>query len=78
MIIKHLLADAKPRKNLTQHFVRSDGAGDGAEIVQGGAEVLGDEVGRGAGVEGAEGGVEGFGGVSEGFVVAGVGDQDGV
>ena len=37
------------------------GAGDGAEVVEGGAEVLGDEVGGDVGVEGVEGGVEGVG-----------------
>ena len=45
-------------------------------MIQGGAEVLGDQVGGESGFEGGLGGGEALGGVAQGFVVAGVGDQN--
>ena len=46
------LPDAKPAEDLAQDFVWGDFAGDGAEVVEGGAEILGDEVRSEAGGEG--------------------------
>ena len=51
MRYKHLFSDAELAENLAEDFVGGDGAGDGAEVMEGGAEVLGDKVGRGAGVQ---------------------------
>ena len=47
-----LLSDAKAGEDLAEDFVGSDGAGDGAEVVEGGAEVLGNQVGGDAGIQG--------------------------
>ena len=47
--------------------------GDGAEVVEGLADVLGDEVGGDAVLDGVDGAAEGVGAVGEGFVVAAVG-----
>ena len=41
----HLLPDAKPPKYIPQYFIRGDFAGDGADVVEGLADVLGDEFG---------------------------------
>ena len=53
-----------------------DGAGDGAEVVGGFAEVLRDEVGGKVGWEKIGYTVECVGGEAEGFVVTEVGDDD--
>lgn len=39
----HLLADAKMLKYIPQYFIRSNFAGDFAEVVEAFADVLGDE-----------------------------------
>ena len=41
-----LFSDTKIPKNIPQNFVGGDVAGDGAEVVEGFAQVLGDEVRR--------------------------------
>ena len=41
-----LLADTKLPDNTTQNFIRGDFSDDGSDVVEGFAEVLGDEVGR--------------------------------
>ena len=66
MEIGLLLSDAESRKNVPQYFVGSDFASDGAEVVEGLAEVLGDQVGRGAGGDTGAGEGEGAGGCAEG------------
>ena len=73
LLSRLLFPDAELAEDLAEDFVGGDGAGDGAEVVEGGAEVLGDEVGGDAGVQARQGGVEGVGGLAEGLVVAGVG-----
>ena len=73
-----LLADAKPRKNSGEDVGGGDGAGDGGEVVDGGAEVLGNEVAGEVGVEAVKDGLGGGGGRFEVFGVAQVGDDDGV
>ena len=45
MIINQLLADAEIPKDIPQNFVGRDFADDGAEVVDGFADVLGGEVG---------------------------------
>ena len=40
-----LFPDAKPLKDIPQHFVGGDFAEDGGEVVEGLAEVFGEEVG---------------------------------
>lgn len=54
------LADAKMLENIPQHLVRGDLAEDGAEVVEGLAEVFGEEVGSLAGGEGTFDVFEGF------------------
>ena len=71
----HLLADAKIPKYVPKDFVGGDFAEDGAEVVEGFADVLGGEVGGEAGGESVLGALEGGAGVGEGLVVAGVGDK---
>lgn len=63
------LADAKMLENIPQHLVRGDFAEDGAEVVEGLAEVFGEEVGSLAGGEGTFDVFEGFGRFHKGLVV---------
>lgn len=63
------LADAKMLENIPQHLVRGDLAEDGAEVVEGMAEVFGEEVGSLAGGEGTFDVFEGFGRFHQGLVV---------
>lgn len=51
-----------------------DGAGDGGEVVDGFAEVLGDEVAGDVGVNAGDYSLKGGCGMGEGFVVASIGD----
>ena len=62
-------ADAKMLENIPQHLVRGDFAEDGAEVVEGLAEVFGEEVGSLAGGEGTFDVFEGFGRFHQGLVV---------
>ena len=75
MLIGPLLSDAKAGEDLGEDVVGGDGAGDGAEVVEGAAEVLGDKVGRGAGAEAETDVAEGVSGLAEGIGVAGVDDE---
>lgn len=63
------LSDAKMLENIPQHLVRGDFAEDGAEVVEGLAEVFGEEVGSLAGGEGTFDVFEGFGRFHQGLVV---------
>lgn len=63
------LADAKMLENIPQHLVRGDFAEDGAEVVEGLAEVFGEDVGSLAGGEGTFDVIEGFGRFHQGLVV---------
>ena len=63
------LPDAKMLENIPQHLVRGDFAEDGAEVVEGLAEVFGEEVGSLAGGEGTFDVFEGFGRFHQGLVV---------
>lgn len=63
------LADAKMLENIPQHLVRGDFTKDGAEVVEGLAEVFGEEVGSLAGGEGTFDVFEGFGRFHQGLVV---------
>ena len=63
------LADAKMLENIPQHLVRGDFAEDGTEVVEGLAEVFGEEVGSLAGGEGTFDVFEGFGRFHQGLVV---------
>ncbi len=63
------LADAKMLENIPQHLVRGDFAEDGAEVVEGLAEIFGEEVGSLAGGEGTFDVFEGFGRFHQGLVV---------
>lgn len=64
-----LLSDTKMLENIPQHLVRGDFAEDGAEVVEGLAEVFGEEVGSLAGGEGTFDVFEGFGRFHQGLVV---------
>ena len=61
------------RKNISQHLVRGDFTDDGAEVVEGLAEVLGKEVGSLAGRQGILDLTKGLGGFHQGLVVAKIG-----
>ena len=51
LAIGRSLADTKLPENVTQNFISGDLSDDGSDVVEGFAEVLGDEVGReGSGV----------------------------
>lgn len=63
------LAHTKMLENIPQHLVRGDFAEDGAEVVEGLAEVFGEEVGSLAGGEGTFDVFEGFGRFHQGLVV---------
>ena len=66
---EYLFPDAKMLENIPQHLVRGDFAEDGAEVVEGLAEVFGEEVGSLAGGEGTFDVFEGFGRFHQGLVV---------
>ena len=51
ILFHFLLSDAELLKNILQDVRVGDGAGDGAEGVEGEAEVFGDEVGGGSGCQ---------------------------
>ena len=51
ILVKFLLPDAEIPENVTQNFVGGDFTNDGAEVVDGFADVLGGEVCREAGGE---------------------------
>ena len=72
-----LFPDAKLPEDVAKDFVGGDLAGDGAEVVEGFAEILGDQVGRGAGEDAGAGEGEGAGGCGKGVEMPGVGDQSG-
>ena len=73
-----LLTDAEIPEDIPKDFVGRDFADDGAEVVDGFADVLGGEVGREAGGEAFADAEEGGAGVGEGLDVALVCDQCGV
>ena len=54
-----LFSDTKPLKNPPQNLVSGNLAGDGADVVEGFAEVLGNQVGREGGVQGGADTVKG-------------------
>lgn len=71
-IFELLLSDTKILKNIPQNFVGGDVAGDGAEVVEGFAQVLGDKVS-------GEGSVQAFAYASEACLCLGQGlDMAGV
>ena len=73
-----LFSDAEIPKDIPQHLVCGDFADDGAEVVDGFADVLGGEVGREAGGEAFADAEEGSAGVGEGLDVALVSDEGSV
>ena len=73
-----LFSDAEIPKDIPQDLVCRDFSDDGAEVVDGFADVLGGEVGREAGGESVADAEEGGAGVGEGLDVALVCDQSGV
>ena len=77
MIIRHLLADAELAEDVAEDFVGGNFTGDGAEVVEGFAEVLGYEVGRSAGGDAGAGEGEGAGGGLESVIMARVGHESG-
>lgn len=73
-----LFSDAEVPEDVAEDFVGGDFTNDGAEVVDGFADVLGGEVGREAGGEAFADAEEGGAGVGEGLDVALVCDQGGV
>ena len=74
----HLRADAEAGEDGGEDVGGGDGAGDGGEVVEGFADVLGDEVAGEVGGEAVDYKAQGCGGREEGAVMAGVGYNDGV
>ena len=70
-----LFSDTKIPKNIPQNFVGGDVAGDGAEVVEGFAEVLGDKVGGEGSVQTGANAGEAPECVSECLDVALIGEQ---
>ena len=77
-VYKPSFADAKIPKYIPQDFVGGDFADDGAEVVDGFADVLGGEVCGEAGGESVTDAEQGSAGVGEGLDMALVGDEGGV
>lgn len=73
-----LLSDAEAGEDGGEDVGGGDGAGDGGEVVEGFADVLGDEVAGEVGGEAVDYKAQGCGGREEGAVMAGVGYDDGV
>ena len=73
-----LFSNTKIPKYVTQNLVGGDVAGDGAEVVEGFAEVLGKKVGGEGGVQAFAYALEACLGLGEGLDVAGVGDHGAV
>ena len=73
-----LFSDAEIPEDIPKDFVGGDFADDGAEVVDGFADVLGGEVSRDAGSESVADAEEGSAGVGEGLGVALICDQSGV
>lgn len=73
--IEDLFTNTKVCENIPKNLVGGDFADDGAEVVEGLAEVFGEEVGGLAGEEGSLDVLEGFGGAHQGLVVAEIGDD---
>lgn len=74
-VYKPLLADAELSEDVPQDFVGGDFTGDGADVVEGFADVLGDEFRGDLAGESVADAVEGALGVFQGLVVAEVGDE---
>ena len=69
MSSRQSLPDTEPLKDIPEDFVGGDFAEDGGEVVEGLAEVFGEEVGSLAGGEGTFDVFEGFGRFHQGLVV---------
>ena len=78
LFINGSFSDAEIPKYIPQNLIRGNLSDDGAEVVDGFADVLGGEVGREAGGEAFSDAEEGSAGVGEGLDVAQVGDEGGV
>ena len=70
LIINNLFPDAKIPENIPQYLISRNFSDDGAEVVDGFADVLGSEVGRDAGGKAVTHAKEGSAGVGEGLGVA--------
>ena len=70
-----LFSDAEIPEDISQNLIGGDFADDGAEVVDGFADVLGGEVGREAGCEAVADAEEGSAGVGEGLDMALVCDE---
>ena len=73
-----LLPDAKIPENIPQNLISRNLSDDGADVVDGFADVLSGEVGREAGGEAFAYAEQGSAGIGEGLDVALVGDKGGV
>ena len=78
LIISYLFPDAEIPKDIPQDFVRRDLSDDGADVVDGFADVLGGEVCREGGGEAFADAEQGSASVGEGLDVALVSDEGGV
>ena len=74
----HLFSYAKISEDVPEDFVGGDFADDGADVVEGFADVLGQKVGGEGIIQAFADADEGIAGVGECLVVAGIGDEGGV
>ena len=71
-----LFADAEMREDVFQNIVGGDFASDGAEVVNGQADILTQQVGGDVVLQGCDGRSEGIASLMQGVIVAAVGDDD--
>ena len=76
LIINDLFADAKAWKNILKDVLRRDFAGDGAEVVNGKADIFAQQVGGDIVLQGSEGRSEGVTRLMQSVVVAAIGDYN--
>lgn len=76
VVTNRLLADAEAGEDGLEEGVGADVAGEGGEVVDGLADVLGEEVARDVEVDGVDYAGKVVGGFAKGLCVAGVGDDE--
>ena len=76
LVISYLFSDAEMWKNILKDVFRRDFAGDGAEVVNGKADIFAQQVGGNVVLQGSDGRSEGVTRLMQSVIVATVGDDD--